>query len=292
MTCRRKPRRGRRRIRRLRGRLMPPPGKPQPANEQFASLVGFLETSLDTAAAGSRARGSRGPASAQPPRIRQRREGSARTSTSTPRRCCRGMKRTTASTTSPRRCRSRRRSWTSTSAPPTRSPLRRSATRRRCLPPPTYTVEGGGTQRMHRDGLPFGTRGGTVVEHYFPADGEYQLTIADLAGALWVHDMEFENTIVAMLDGKEFYRTHVGGEAGPAGHRPEAGSGGRRHQQAPEEHPLQGDGRRAQGRRRVPRALVRRVRCAPVHRRARRRAGQGEGASARSKCAVRSTQPA
>src|SRR5689334_3948507 len=30
-------------IRRLRGRLMPPPGKPQPANEQFASLVGFLE---------------------------------------------------------------------------------------------------------------------------------------------------------------------------------------------------------------------------------------------------------
>src|SRR3569833_3643771 len=39
-------------IRRLRGRLMPPPGKPQPANEQFASLVGFLENSLDTAAAG------------------------------------------------------------------------------------------------------------------------------------------------------------------------------------------------------------------------------------------------
>jgi len=51
-----------------------------------------------------------------------------------------------------------------------------------------------------------------VVDHYFPADGEYQLTIADLAGALWVHDMEFENTLVAMLDGKEFYRTHIGGE--------------------------------------------------------------------------------
>src|SRR5690606_15818697 len=58
----------------------------------------------------------------------------------------------------------------------------------------------------------FGTRGGTVVEHYFPADGEYALTISDLAGALWVQDMEFRNTIVALLDGQEFFRTHIGGE--------------------------------------------------------------------------------
>ena len=77
----------------------------------------------------------------------------------------------------------------------------------------TYTVQGAGTQQYHRDGLPFGTRGGTVVEHYFPADGEYALTIADMAGALWVQDMEFENTVVGMLDGKEFFRTTIGGEA-------------------------------------------------------------------------------
>ena len=44
-----------------------------------------------------------------------------------------------------------------------------------------------------------------MVEHIFPADGEYVLNIADMARALWVTDLEFENTLVALLDGKEFY---------------------------------------------------------------------------------------
>jgi mono/diheme cytochrome c family protein len=33
------------------------------------------------------------------------------------------------------------------------------------------------TQEGHVDGLPFGTRGGTVVEHTFPLDGEYQIEV-------------------------------------------------------------------------------------------------------------------
>ena len=33
------------------------------------------------------------------------------------------------------------------------------------------------TQEDHVDGLPFGTRGGTVVDHVFPFDGEYELQI-------------------------------------------------------------------------------------------------------------------
>src|SRR6478752_2357929 len=37
-------------IRRLRGRLMLPPGKPQPEQAQITSLVSYLETSLDAAA--------------------------------------------------------------------------------------------------------------------------------------------------------------------------------------------------------------------------------------------------
>ena len=94
----------------------------------------------------------------------------------------------------------------------------------------------------HRDGLPLGTRGGIVVEHFFPADGEYVLNIANMAQALWVYNLELENTLVALLDGKVFYHTTIGGEERHEGHRPEAGSCGRRHQQAPEEHPLQGEG--------------------------------------------------
>ena len=61
--------------------------------------------------------------------------------------------------------------------------------------------------------MPFGTRGGFSVEHNFPADGEYELTIGDMALAREVPRMEFENTVIALLDGKEFYRTTIGGEA-------------------------------------------------------------------------------
>lgn len=72
--------------------------------------------------------------------------------------------------------------------------------------------EGTGRQQHHLPGMPFGTRGGFVVEHNFPADGEYELTIGDMALAREVPLMEFENTVVALLDGEEFYRTNIGGE--------------------------------------------------------------------------------
>jgi hypothetical protein len=78
------------------------------------------------------------------------------------------------------------------------------------LPPRPTT--GTGNQQKYKDGMPFGTRGGMVAEHVFPADGEYALTIGDLALAREVPKMEFENTVIALLDGKEFYRTSVGGE--------------------------------------------------------------------------------
>ena len=77
--------------------------------------------------------------------------------------------------------------------------------------PPRAAV-GAGNQQKYKDGMPFGTRGGMVVEHVFPADGEYVLTIGDMALAREVPRLEFENTVVALLDGKEFYRTVVGGE--------------------------------------------------------------------------------
>jgi len=73
-------------------------------------------------------------------------------------------------------------------------------------------LDGSGSQLIHKDGMPFGTRGGISFEHDFPAAGEYSLTIGDLASGRQIPRMEFTNTVVALLDGKEFYRTHVGGE--------------------------------------------------------------------------------
>ncbi|HUN77279.1 MAG TPA: DUF1592 domain-containing protein [Steroidobacteraceae bacterium] len=71
---------------------------------------------------------------------------------------------------------------------------------------------GEGNQQLYRDGMPFGTRGGMSAEYVFPADGDYALTIGDLALARDVPLMEFENTVVALIDGKEFFRTDIGGE--------------------------------------------------------------------------------
>jgi mono/diheme cytochrome c family protein len=71
---------------------------------------------------------------------------------------------------------------------------------------------GEGDQQLYRDGMPFGTRGGMSAEYVFPADGDYALTIGDLALGRDVPLMEFRNTVVALLDGKEIFRTDIGGE--------------------------------------------------------------------------------
>ena len=73
-------------------------------------------------------------------------------------------------------------------------------------------AESSGNQQKYKDGMPFGTRGGMSVEHVFPADGEYVLSIGDMALARTVPNMEFESTVLALLDGKEFWRTTLGGE--------------------------------------------------------------------------------
>jgi mono/diheme cytochrome c family protein len=76
----------------------------------------------------------------------------------------------------------------------------------------TYRAQKPGTQLFHQDGLPLGTRGGIAVDHNFPADGEYVLNIANMAQALWVYNMEFENHLVVTLNGELIYETTIGGE--------------------------------------------------------------------------------
>lgn len=72
---------------------------------------------------------------------------------------------------------------------------------------------GEGNQQLYKDGMPFGTRGGMSGDYVFPADGDYALSVGDLALGRDVPLMEFDNTVVALLDGREFFRAHIGGEA-------------------------------------------------------------------------------
>jgi mono/diheme cytochrome c family protein len=71
---------------------------------------------------------------------------------------------------------------------------------------------GSGTQLTHVPGLPLGTRGGILGKVDLPSDGEYIVDVADLATHIWGNGMEFENPLVVTLDNKVIYETVIGGE--------------------------------------------------------------------------------
>jgi hypothetical protein len=76
----------------------------------------------------------------------------------------------------------------------------------------TYRVPPDRSQRDHVDGLPLGTRGGMLVSHYFPVDGEYVIkpklwrnTVDVVRGTETPHDLEVS------LDGAQLSLTRFGG---------------------------------------------------------------------------------
>ncbi len=69
-----------------------------------------------------------------------------------------------------------------------------------------------GNQLTHVPGLPLGTRGGILANVDLPADGEYRINIADMATHIWGNGMEYENPLVVTLDNKIVYQTTIGGE--------------------------------------------------------------------------------
>ncbi len=61
--------------------------------------------------------------------------------------------------------------------------------------------------------MPLGSRGGFRFKHFFPADGEYRISILDdLTGGLYTNPALFRQTIVIFLDGKQVFRGDVGGK--------------------------------------------------------------------------------
>jgi mono/diheme cytochrome c family protein len=64
--------------------------------------------------------------------------------------------------------------------------------------------------------LPLGTRGGIKFKHNFAADGEYRITINDLAVGLYTGPVENASTVVVMIDGKIVFRKPIGGPADQA----------------------------------------------------------------------------
>lgn len=73
-----------------------------------------------------------------------------------------------------------------------------------------YSGDEGAGQNAHRDGLPLGTRGGMVIEHHFPADGEYDFTVAGLVGGGYVWGVMDENTLIITVDDEKIFAAEVG----------------------------------------------------------------------------------
>jgi hypothetical protein len=73
---------------------------------------------------------------------------------------------------------------------------------------------GSPTQITHKDGYPLGTRGGVSFRHVFPHDGEYRFNFLEgdsVDAGLYPRGMETRATMVVLIDGTEVARREIGG---------------------------------------------------------------------------------
>ena len=197
-------------VRKLRGRLMPPPGGPQPDQPRVDSFVAWLEGTIDGSAAMPRAghvpiqRLNRveyaaavkdlvgveiDPAEFLPAEIEvDGLDKIAAALSVSPAfleqyvTAARHIARLAVGEVKPK--------VSSVSFPP---------------PPPEET------QDDYVDGMPLGTRGGVRFTHNFPADGEYRITMTELFEGQYARALESEQTVVMLVDRNEVFRGGLGG---------------------------------------------------------------------------------
>ena len=195
-------------IRKLRGRLMPPPGSPHPGNARIDRLVTFLERALDEAQGSPRAGHvpiqrlnrteyaaavedllgvSIDPTEILPAEIEV--DGFVNIAA--------------ALSVSPAFLEQYVSAARNVAALAVGTPAPKPTSV--SYPPPTDD------QDDYIDGLPPGTRGGMRFEHRFPADGEYRFTFTDLDVDLYPRSLETEHTVVMLIDRKEVFRETLGG---------------------------------------------------------------------------------
>ena len=66
----------------------------------------------------------------------------------------------------------------------------------------TYLAPGDTSQNQHLEGLPLGTRGGMLVQHHFPADGEYKFSIQNFGIGSFIPGEQLE----LVIDGEIAHR--------------------------------------------------------------------------------------
>jgi len=197
-------------VRKLRGRLMPPPGTRQPEQREIDSFITWMEAQLDAAAA-------RGPVAGHVPVQRL-----TRTEYATAVNDLLGLE-LEAKELLPAEIEVNgfENIATALSVSPAFLDQYVAAARRAARlavgePVPKvgsahYVKAKGDDQAAHVDGLPLGTRGGMKFRHTFPADGEYRFTFPDLGVDLYTRVVETKHTLVLLIDGREAFRESLGG---------------------------------------------------------------------------------
>ncbi len=198
-------------VRKLRGRQMPPPGNPQPSQQEIDALVGWLEGTLDES--------SKTQLAGHVPVQRLNRTEYAN-----------AVKDLLAVEIDPKEylpAEIEVDGFSNIAAALTVSPafleqyvnVARVVSRMAVGKPVPEVVNASfpppatGDQDGYVDGMPLGTRGGTRFEYIFPADGEYRFTITDLDMGLYPRGIENETNVVALIDRKEVFRQKIGGDA-------------------------------------------------------------------------------
>jgi hypothetical protein len=198
-------------VRKLRGRLMPPPGQPQPDQQTIDSFVSWMEGELDHAAAAHPAPGSVGlhrlNRTEYAREINELLGLNVDVKTLLPKDVSSdGFDNVAAALRiSP--------SFLDQYIAAARTISRQAIGRASAKPSSREYRADGASQLEHIDGLPLGTRGGMLVQHYFPADGEYEFNIRNFffGGAGYVTKIDKPHTVVMTVDDVRVFEQSVGG---------------------------------------------------------------------------------
>jgi mono/diheme cytochrome c family protein len=197
-------------VRKLRGNMMPPPGSPQPGKGEIASAVRWLERSLDEAAAAQP-----NPGQVALHRLNRTEYANAIEDLF--------ALRVDAASLLPKDDESDGFDNVANVLKVSPSFLDQyiSAARviaRMAVGDPAarmdsrvYYAQPGANQNFHLEGMPLGTRGGMLVEHFFPADGEYEVSIGGLARARYVEGLEYRHRLILTIDGVKVFANELGG---------------------------------------------------------------------------------
>jgi mono/diheme cytochrome c family protein len=200
-------------VKKLRGRLMPPPGEPQPSQQAIDSQVAWLESRLD-AAAGARQR----PGNVVLHRLnRTEYQNEIRRLLDLDIDAAALLPKDTKADGFDNVALALRVSpafldaYIVAAQEVSARALGANATR----PVSTvYRASPGAARYQHLEGLPLGTRGGLLVEHLFPADGEYTFNITQSGnrGGGYISGLDSRQRLVMTLDGRRVFEQRLGGE--------------------------------------------------------------------------------